>query len=617
MNKEGKLYQFLRKIYHALPFKKKQALIDNIDMSYEKLDKEEFFNKISSYDVVSFDIFDTLLTRIIYNPDDIFLLMGEKLGDSDFFRKRKEAEKKANEELQKDVNLDEIYKFYEKLYQEDSKQIKQLEEELEISLCIPRLDMLDVYHRLKDQKNYVILTSDMYLPKTVIEKMLKKCGYEGYDAFYLSNDIDKRKDKKDIWPYLVDKYPHKSIIHIGDNEKSDYCYPKDFGIDSIKIESGKQLFSKLSIYPYIEEFISNNISNSLLLGLLINKKWFNSPFAELQIDSLDDFGYLFHAPILNQFLAFLVKESKKSDQLLFLAREGYYLQKLYQDYCQIYHIKEKPNVYFLASRKATSTANIQSREDIETLLSNEFTGTIKSFYQQILEVEYLESDEPIHLPKDKEKVLKNLDKYESQILECMKLEKDNYLSYMKEILGDYKKKNLIIVDLGYSGTIQYQLTKLTKKEMTGVYLTNSENVKKYSRKSKLKFLFDINECEEFKKIYHYSLILEFFLSAPYGQLLKFKKENGKIVPVYNEESIDENKKQALEVIYQSVLDYMQDVYNLKQIYDLTIDIRLLCRLYVCIVEGNLISKQVKDQFDFIDSFCASESRNVFKIISRY
>ena len=85
------------------------------------------------------------MTRCLYEPDDLFYLIGEKLKDPEFFHKRKEAEKKANEVQKKDVNLTEIYSAYQELYGNNAKEIQKLEEELEILLCIPRKEMRDVF----------------------------------------------------------------------------------------------------------------------------------------------------------------------------------------------------------------------------------------------------------------------------------------------------------------------------------------------------------------------------------------------------------------------------------------------------------------------------------------
>lgn len=596
----------------------KKILKNKKDNSFTK---EKFIKKIKKYDIISFDIFDTLVTRTIYSPDDIFLIIGGNINDLEFIKKRKEAEVKANIKLDHDVNLDEIYEEYKNIYKIDKKEvekIKNLEISLELDFITARCDMLDVLKELKKLNKKVILTSDMYLCKETIIKMLEKCGYTSdlYSEFYLSNDIDKRKDRKDMWPYLKEEYKNLKIVHIGDNILSDYNYPKEYSIDSIKIKSGKELFSESLIYENLKYFVDNKtLSDSIYLGLLINKKVFNSPFSNLKINTLNDFAYSFHAPILYEFIENV--SNIKENSILFLAREGYYFQKLYKEYIKLNNIKEKENYYFLASRKATSTSALESDEDIYNLTNQEFVGTIKDYFHQVLEIDFKEKNFDINLPNDHLIVNEYIKKYIKQIKQNIKNEKENYLSYINSTIKDFDKKDIAIVDLGYSGTIQYNLSKLTNKEFIGYYLTNSENVKKYSEKSKLNFLYDIKDSIEYKKIYHYSLILEYFLSAPFGQLQKFTKKGKNVVPVYNDEKLDDNKKASLDAIYNSVLEYMDDIKNISKYIEYKPNKDMIVRMYVLLVESGIISLNVKNKFDFIDSFSASGVRNVFKIISRY
>lgn len=612
----------LKKIYRKIPLSedtryKISDWIKKGSKSNNFLSKENFIKKVEKYDVISFDIFDTLISRVVYEPDDVFLLMGEKLNDNDFIQKRKNAENVARNKLKKDVNIDEIYQSYSEIYNVEIKKIKDLEINLEIEFCVPRKDMLEVFNCLVAKGKTIVLTSDMYLTKKVIKQMLKKCGYKGYSEFYLSNDLNKRKDTKEIWPYLKYKYKRKKIIHIGDNQNSDYINPKEFGIDAFKIDSPRELFSKVEMFQYVQEFISNkNISDSIHLGIFVNKVVFNSPFSDLTIKSVEDFGYIFHGPIINNFLSYICDNNKK-DTMLFLAREGFYLQKLYKYFCKNNNIKEIKNTYFLASRKATITANIKSENDLGDILNNDFSGTIKDYFKQLLDFNYDGENFEIELPKQKEKILPIVEKYSKDILASCKQEKDNYLSYIKKEIGTIKNSKISIIDLGYSGTIQYQLSKLTNKEFNGYYLTNSSKIKKYSNNSQLNFMFDTNDCKEYEKIYHYSLILEYFLSAPFGQLIRFDERKGKIIPVYNDETIDDDKQKIIDELYDNIIRYMNDTCSIKKYYDYKPSLELLCRLYVCMVEGNLISRKVKDKFEFVDSFCSNQKRNVFKIISRY
>ncbi len=114
----------------------------------------------------------------------------------------------------------------------------------------------------------------MYLPKKVIVDILNNCGYKDlYDALYLSCDVNKRKDSKTMWTFLKKIHPKEKILHLGDNDLSDVQYPKEFGIDTLKIYSSKELLSKCSLYPSLEELINDRtLSDSILLGLIFNNK---------------------------------------------------------------------------------------------------------------------------------------------------------------------------------------------------------------------------------------------------------------------------------------------------------------------------------------------------------
>ncbi len=615
--KKTKIYDFARKVYHRIQKTKKERFIQK-----ELLYMDALIDKVVKYDIVSFDIFDTLLARGLYEPDDLFNLMEEKLSINQFKQKRKEAEQKARERYHKDVNIVEIYNEFQTIHSisdDIRREMQALEESLELEFITPREEMLKFVNTLAKRNQSMIIVSDMYLKKETILKMLKKCGYnlDLFQHIYISNDINQRKDTKEIWTTIKRDYPIQTIIHIGDNDTSDVLFPKEFCIDTVKIRSSKELFQHSSLYLPLQQYIEKRtVSDSLFLGNIINHKLFNSPFSNLQIDTLYDFGYCFHGPILYEFLKFIQKESQQSDCLLFLAREGYSLQKLYQKFCQLKKIEEKENIYFLASRKATYTATTYSEDDIYHMIDKEFNGTFSAFMNQIFDVE-VEDNTIIQLPKDVDIVRKKIKPYIPQILNNAKKEKEAYLKYINQTIKNVDQKQLAVIDLGYSGTIQYNLTKLLNKEITGIYLTNSENIKRYRKNSKLKYCFLTNENDNYKFIYYYSLILEFFLSAPFGQLQKFELHEGKAIPIYNEETMDDMKKGSIDELYNGVLQYIHDMSSIENIYDISVNPFLVVDLYKNIVDCHIVNRLVKDRFDFMDSFEASEIRNVFKIISKY
>lgn len=614
---------YLLNLYRKLPLdfrKKVKNIFKKEPQNKEVISKEDILFNLKKYDIISFDIFDTLITRCVYEPDDIFKILNEYFSDEKFLEKRKLAEGNARNFYQHDVNLDEIYEQYAKdnnISLASANALKKAEINIEKEMLIARNDMLDLLKKLHELNKRVIIVSDMYLPKKTITEILDNCGYKGlYEQLYVSNDIGKRKDDKSVWPFLKEKYPHQKIIHLGDNDLSDVAYPKEFDIDTLKILSSKELLHKCSLYPSLKEFIdTRTCSDSYYLGLLFNKKLFNSPFSPLMIDDFDDFVYMFHAPVLTEFLKFVIDSNQ--DNLLFLAREGYYFTKLYDKYCAINKIEKKNHYYFLASRKATNTASIKNDEDIFNLLKNDYSGTLKNFLMKNFHFNYENDDFTIKLPDDYDKIAKVVKNNLKNIKNNIKNENSCYKKYIKELIPNYKKIDLNLIDLGYSGSIQYNLSKMLDKGLNGYYLTNSSSVKKYSEENHLHFYFDINDNTEYQKIYHYSLILEYFLTAPYGQLQYFKEQNGKVSPVYNDETLDEKKKKNLNKIYDIITIYFNDLKIINKYLKYQPTKNLLCRNYVAMVESGIISTKVKDEFSFMDSYSGDIEKNVFKIISRY
>ena len=62
---------------------------------------DEYIKKASEYDVISFDIFDTLIFRPFTEPTDLFYFVGNDLGFMDFKNVRMQAEFEARVECYK------------------------------------------------------------------------------------------------------------------------------------------------------------------------------------------------------------------------------------------------------------------------------------------------------------------------------------------------------------------------------------------------------------------------------------------------------------------------------------------------------------------------------------
>jgi len=180
--------------------------------------KESIKKKIASYEIISFDIFDTMLLRDVPNPQDIFTVIEQKYKIKNFKKRRINAENLARKfSKQNEVTINDIYKYLDGV---DKK--NELDEEEQSLYANP--DIIDIYHYAKIKNKKIICISDMYLEKFFIEKILKKNGFVEIDCLFISNEYQATKENGELYDAVLQqlniKHPNK-ILHIGDNYYSD------------------------------------------------------------------------------------------------------------------------------------------------------------------------------------------------------------------------------------------------------------------------------------------------------------------------------------------------------------------------------------------------------------
>jgi hypothetical protein len=228
-----------------------------------------------------------------------------------------------------------------------------------------------------------------------------------------------------------------------------------------------------------------------------------------------------------------------------LAREGWLLKSVFDIYSKKNGIGTKSR-YFLASRRATSVAAVNCEEDIKTILSGNYNGGVKNLFRARLGKELNCDDFKVSLPEDIEKVMKLADV--QAIIAQSHIENKNY----KDYIGDVK--NVVVADVGYQGTIQYYLSKITGKRVDGFYICSHYKNKLLKTDCRCESLFPvINMREELTNpVFKNQLYFEAVLKAPFGQLLCFD-DNAK--PIYNDENdYDENVKE----IQRGILRFTED-----------------------------------------------------------
>lgn len=208
----------------------------------------------------SFDIFDTLIDRDTTRPVGVFHKVQEIIIDTpklnlpkyfkdEYIRIRMQAENAARANKRRtqlerssdiiEVTLDEIMEQMAFVYEISDEQIEWLanqEIQAEIECVRPIQHRIDYMHKLADEGHKVIMISDMYLPREVIDKMLSKVDTRLLDYdLYLSSETGYQKSTGLLYQYIFfnEKEVFSSWTHYGDNKLADETVPARYYINTV------------------------------------------------------------------------------------------------------------------------------------------------------------------------------------------------------------------------------------------------------------------------------------------------------------------------------------------------------------------------------------------------
>ena len=453
---------------------------------------QKIVSQILNAKVISFDIFDTLLERIVYSPLDVFRLLSKVVAHSEISTNniselRKISERNCRNNLAKEeVTLEEIYEEMSRLANlPENKLCKIKEYELELERAVlKRRDLgWELFNICLELKKRVILTSDMYLSEKFIEQILNHNGYVGYDAIYLSSSVGKTKRTGELFKYILEKEQINSgdILHIGDNSQGDYSVPSSLGIKAILLERPQELAKKKFTLTkkIVDEYTNriNHISDGIYLNYVLKQIFkegektsscFNgSPYS---------FGETLLAPIVFSFCKWLKDqiEEKKIDTLMFLSRDSILFFNAFKILYPEVHSK-----YIKCSRRICQICNIKNKFDIDVILNKViYAQTIHHYleYNFGLENSDLRAVENIDIgAKTNKQLIRDIieplvDKILSRCSDKRKL----YLNYLNEnIKGD----RIALVDIGYAGSAQEALINILEMDIFGFYLSVDEGIK--------------------------------------------------------------------------------------------------------------------------------------------
>lgn len=531
---------------------------------------------IDKSDVISFDIFDTLIKRNCLKPTDVFKFVEIKYNNlnknkiSNFAFYRIEAEKKSREKVKNsETTLNDIYNCIDIFDNKTKEELKKIETETEYNFCQKNYKMFEVYKYCLEKNKKIICVSDMYLPREVIEKILKENDYN-VNKIYISCEHQTSKFHGGLYKVVLSDLnilPNK-ILHIGDSKRADILSAIKNGIKCYYIKRE----NKYNKYIKLDKINESNLSDNLIYSLLNNN-----------CNKIDNYyerlGYEILGPICCSFVYWVNKMSNKLDinNLLFCARDMEMIQQIYNI---IFDNKEKiNNNYFYISRKSSFLPFLYINNKFDDFLSLMPEGKRKVSINELLlsfnisvdhledklnkyNLSYNETYDLNDLRKDKR--FKEL--YEKEIKKIIlkegKIQYDNLMKYLEKCNISNKTA---IVDLGWHGTTQRILIKILKYNIQGLYLgLYGRDNKIITKKNCFTQIFDEDSKLYSNEIFSFLTLFEILFSALHGSTSSYTDDDN--CPYVLDEPQNKDNK-YINLIQSGAITFANDFKEYSEYFD--------------------------------------------------
>lgn len=571
---------------------------------YEFTDEYIRLMQEQNVEVISFDIFDTLVKRPLLDPTDLFAFINPLFQELlnlqtavDFKRIRENSERLARIEQNRlhgyeEVKLTEIYKKMQEIYGFSEKiciELMNKEIELEKQFIERREFAYQIYSVAVQLKKRIICISDMYLDEDDIWDILHKCGYDKIERIFLSSKYRTTKHIGKLFDIALNELhlAPNQILHIGDNYHSDIQIPEKKKIEAVHIPKIKDVW--LSTEPTFlnSTFFSRCFHDSELvtgqgclmyLGTrcahaLAANRIFDQPYR--QTDSSMDinldpyaFGYEILGPFLYGLVDWLYKRiaERSYSKIHFIARDGYLIEKVFNLMQSKLGTRKIETNYLVVSRKAMIPLMIQRKMDLYAL-----ENVVR--YTNITPQKLLELLKPI-IPQDKfenaEKICEKRDvlysicfENESEYLGFLKLYQDEFYDqkmiaeyrntmkrYFESIIGD----NECFFDVGYTGRTESLLINLLTKRIDTFYLnTTTQLIEENSRLNG----FSVQAFYNFLPVLS-GPIREMLLSAPASSCIGYDISGNSVRPIYEQsDRIGYAQRFIISCVQEGALEYIK------------------------------------------------------------
>jgi len=289
--------------------------------------------------VISFDVFDTLVTRIWRQPSDLFLVLGTILHSrasmpltaEAFAKARAEAELAARKTHPSgETTLREIYDRFAAatgVAPEVARACAELELSLEARSVRPVVAVRNLARQLLAAGRRVILTSDSYMSAKHLAGVLAGAGLDtGEFQPIVSSEHRASKRVGDIYGVVRRSFPAPGYAHLGDRRTADLANARDAGFDSrMFCGQASTVFERaLGSRQWTSPLAASGAHGAARAARLLGSA------TDVRSQAIRAVGADVAAPLLCAFVAWVLLSAARAGtkRLLFLARDGQILHRL-------------------------------------------------------------------------------------------------------------------------------------------------------------------------------------------------------------------------------------------------------------------------------------------------
>lgn len=544
-------------------------------------------------DVVSFDIFDTLIVRKVASPRDVFLQLaipspfsGWGIDAVSLAQHRQLAENEARQHGATtrgsgEVTLHEIQTVLAQRLgrtPSDVAAMVRAEQLVEMALCVAHPHLLRCVARARTDGKQVWFVSDTYHEVSFLYELLQGCGF-AMDGVQLVSSADERMSKGEGKLLLAvaarAKVAPGRVLHIGDHPLSDFRIPVRQGFMAV-------------LHPWAASLHSDRHATTPGDAIALGLAQIGSRTVEPAFPYWFRFGYAVAGPMLSGFAMWLRERFLRDgvERAYFLLRDGEIIHDVYR---AVHGDRPGPELALLESSRrafimpalsegnASVTAQLLACENPMParqfltrlgLRAADFTASFRAAGLQPDDIVSRDDGER------SERILALFARTDvvRAMLAQSHAERKLLMRYLTD-QGVMAPGRIGLVDIGWNGTIQKALVSAARADkrsldVHGFYLgTLAPIVNDLNGSAASGFLFDAGVLtENAQAVLQLLQLVEFICSTGRGSLHGFRTEGARVVPVHGAVDHDSRQRASLTQVRDGALAYARGLSQEQRVF---------------------------------------------------